>query len=131
MAKFDGFQCDVCKTVWATDQKTREVVRFEGLHQIGTYARELCPDCVVEPIGMTKISRGERSSKPAIPDPPARPIPQRTRITIDSLPEVTLDVEPQAVPEISFPDPMVEDPPAKTNSLPPILGVDYGVKYEG
>ena len=49
MAEFKGFMCDECREVWVEDSKTRVKTTFSGFCDIGSFFRELCPNCVVPP----------------------------------------------------------------------------------
>src|SRR5665213_175938 len=80
MAEFHGFQCDACGRVWRTlDKRTKVTMRFEQTEccDLGSYSRDLCPNCIVEPFDWTPSKRNRNASQ--------------SQLVPDSAPEADID----------------------------------------
>jgi len=62
MAEFKGFVCDECNEVWTDDLKTRLKITFTGYQELGSFYKELCPTCVVEPDDARPTRKRNRKS---------------------------------------------------------------------
>lgn len=62
MAEFKGFVCDDCGDVWVDDSKTRVKITFTGHSKLGSFYRELCPNCIIEPEGARPTLKRNRKS---------------------------------------------------------------------
>jgi hypothetical protein len=72
MAEFTGFSCDACGRVWSgLDRRTKVTMKFEQTDfcDLGSYTRDLCPECIVEPFDWTPSRRNRNAPQP-------RPVPE-------------------------------------------------------
>jgi hypothetical protein len=73
VSDFHGFSCDACGKVWTLDKRTKVRMVFERTEfcDLGTYTRDLCPDCTAEPFGWNPTRRNRNA-----PQPRHSPVPE-------------------------------------------------------
>jgi hypothetical protein len=57
VAEFSGFRCDGCGGIYEMAVRTRATMTFTGLVPLGTFERELCPQCAEPPTDMRPVKK--------------------------------------------------------------------------